>query len=187
VQFCGKVFKGGKELKSMNVFINPGLPIPQESSRIHNIFDEDVKNAPTFEEIGPSILKLLHEAELWSAFNGLGFDVDAMISECLRCDLPFYGRPMIDPLIWEREERGKFKGNKQSDVAKRRGCSIISEIMSGGDRKLHNAETDVDILASIVDSMAPELPYCVGRLIEKQTEFKIKQDKYAAKIFGPKK
>ena len=33
--------------------VNPEMPIPIESSLVHGVYDEDVKDAPTFERIAP--------------------------------------------------------------------------------------------------------------------------------------
>ena len=48
---------GNEETKTFRV--NPGVPIPAESSAIHGIFDEDVKDEPTFKEIGKIIAKYI--------------------------------------------------------------------------------------------------------------------------------
>ena len=31
--------------------INPEMPIPEESSKIHGIYDEDIVDCPTFKEV----------------------------------------------------------------------------------------------------------------------------------------
>ena len=42
--------------------VNPTVPIPAESTAIHGITDEDVKDKPTFQEIMPSVGK--HDGRL---------------------------------------------------------------------------------------------------------------------------
>ena len=49
-----KVFPNGKE-ETKTRRINPGMPIPPESTAIHGITDEDVKDCPTFKEIAKSL------------------------------------------------------------------------------------------------------------------------------------
>jgi DNA polymerase III subunit epsilon len=44
--------------------INPGMPIPAESSAIHGIFDEDVKDAPTFKQIAHGLYDWMKHADL---------------------------------------------------------------------------------------------------------------------------
>ena len=49
-----KIYNDKKE--KINTFrINPGIPIPPESSEIHGIFDRDVKKCPKFYELGEII------------------------------------------------------------------------------------------------------------------------------------
>ena len=49
-----KVYPNGKE-EAKTRRINPEMPIPPESTAIHGITDEDVKDCPTFKEIAKSL------------------------------------------------------------------------------------------------------------------------------------
>ena len=60
--------------------INPGIPIPLESSKIHGIYDNDVKNSPSFKEVGDQIKELLYKCDL-VGFNILKFDLPILIEE----------------------------------------------------------------------------------------------------------
>ena len=42
-----KVMPDGSETRK-NLYVNPGMPIPEEVVALSGISDEDVKNAPTF-------------------------------------------------------------------------------------------------------------------------------------------
>ena len=44
-----KIYPNGME-ESKTVRINPGFPIPQESTAVHHITDDDVKDCPTFKQ-----------------------------------------------------------------------------------------------------------------------------------------
>ncbi|MBL4708997.1 MAG: 3'-5' exonuclease [Flavobacteriales bacterium] len=44
---------GKKEVKTRRV--NPQMPIPKSSSEIHGIYDEDIKEEPTFKAMAKSI------------------------------------------------------------------------------------------------------------------------------------
>ena len=68
--------------------INPTIPIPVESSLIHGIYDEDVKEAPTFRQISKGLMKFLEGSDL-AGFNILRFDIPVLVEEFLRCDLEF--------------------------------------------------------------------------------------------------
>lgn len=68
--------------------INPGMPIPAETSAIHGIYDEDVADAPTFCEVAPKLFKFLYDADL-AGYNSNKFDVPILAEEFLRCGIEF--------------------------------------------------------------------------------------------------
>jgi DNA polymerase-3 subunit epsilon len=68
--------------------INPTVAIPIETSLIHGIYDEDVKDAPTFKSIAKSLAQFLEGSDL-AGFNILRFDVPLLVEEFLRADVDF--------------------------------------------------------------------------------------------------
>jgi DNA polymerase-3 subunit epsilon len=86
---------GSKDIKEKR--INPTIPIPKESSEIHGIYDEDVKDSPTFKSIAKSLNEFLEGCDL-GGFNSNKFDVPLLAEEFLRADIDFdiNGRNLID-------------------------------------------------------------------------------------------
>lgn len=84
-------------LGKTRLLVNPGVPIPAEASAIHGIYDEDVKDAPTFEELSGKLFKFLYDCDL-AGFNSNKFDVPILAEEFLRCGIDFSieGRNLID-------------------------------------------------------------------------------------------
>ncbi|SDM21073.1 DNA polymerase-3 subunit epsilon [Catalinimonas alkaloidigena] len=68
--------------------INPGCPIPTETSMIHGIYDEDVQDAPTFKQVAKNIAKYLEGCDL-GGFNSIKFDIPMLVEEFLRADVEF--------------------------------------------------------------------------------------------------
>lgn len=68
--------------------INPQMPIPLESSLIHGIYDDDVKDAPPFREVAKTFATFLEGCDL-AGFNILQFDVPLLVEEFLRVDIDF--------------------------------------------------------------------------------------------------
>ena len=68
--------------------INPTIPIPLESSLIHGIYDEDIKDAPTFKSMAKEFAKFLEGSDL-AGFNILKFDIPVLVEEFLRADVDF--------------------------------------------------------------------------------------------------
>jgi DNA polymerase-3 subunit epsilon len=80
-----KVYPNGKE-ESKTRRINPGMPIPPESTAIHGITDEDVKNCPVFREIAKSLAAQIEGCDL-AGFNSNRFDIPMLVEEFLRADV----------------------------------------------------------------------------------------------------
>ncbi len=68
--------------------LNPTIPIPTETSLIHGIYDEDVKDKPTFKQVAKSLAQFLEGCDL-AGFNVLGFDVPMLVEEFLRANVDF--------------------------------------------------------------------------------------------------
>lgn len=68
--------------------INPTIPIPHETSLIHGIYDEDIKDEPTFKQVAKSLAQFLEGCDL-AGFNVLGFDVPMLVEEFLRANIEF--------------------------------------------------------------------------------------------------
>jgi DNA polymerase-3 subunit epsilon len=75
---------GSEEEKSLR--INPGVPIPKETSEIHGIYDEDIKDAPTFKEVAKMLAKFMEGCDL-GGFNSTRFDIPLLAEEFLRVDV----------------------------------------------------------------------------------------------------
>ena len=70
------------------ILINPEMPIPIEASLVHGIYDEDVKDAPTFKQFSKSLFKYLHDCDL-AGFNSNKFDIPMLAEEFMRVGIDF--------------------------------------------------------------------------------------------------
>jgi len=68
--------------------VHPGIPIPKESSDIHGITDEMVKDAPAFKDIAAEVTAFLENCDL-GGYNSNRFDVPLLVEEFLRAGVPF--------------------------------------------------------------------------------------------------
>ncbi|WP_372775163.1 exonuclease domain-containing protein [Mangrovibacterium sp.] len=86
---------GSEEVKEMR--INPEMPIPEFSSKVHGIYDEDVKDCPTFKEVAKSLAKFMEGCDL-AGFNSNRFDIPLLAEEFLRVgvDVDFKKRKFVD-------------------------------------------------------------------------------------------
>ncbi|MCP4458121.1 MAG: 3'-5' exonuclease [Cytophagales bacterium] len=68
--------------------INPTIPIPDETSKIHGIYDDDVKEEPTFKQVAKSLSDWLEGCD-FAGFNVIHFDLPMLMEEFLRADVEF--------------------------------------------------------------------------------------------------
>lgn len=97
VEICYlKVYPNGNE-ETKSLRINPEMHIPEESSKIHGIYDEDIANCPTFKEVAKNIAKDIEGADL-AGFNSNRFDIPVLAEEFLRAgvDIDMTKRKFID-------------------------------------------------------------------------------------------
>lgn len=77
---------GKKDMKTRRV--NPEIPIPEESSKIHGIYDADVKDEPTFKALAKSLAQFIDNSDL-AGYNSNKFDVPLLVEEFLRVGVDF--------------------------------------------------------------------------------------------------
>ncbi|MCB0490415.1 MAG: 3'-5' exonuclease [Cyclobacteriaceae bacterium] len=89
-----KLMPNGEVIKKSSI-INPGIPIPAESSIFHGIYDKDVEGKPAFKDVAKDYAKFFEGADL-SGFNIIKFDVPMLVEEFLRAGVEFdYERKRI--------------------------------------------------------------------------------------------
>lgn len=75
---------GNEEAKSMR--INPEMHIPEVCSKVHGIYDKDVKDCPTFKEIAPELAKTFSGCD-FAGFNSNKFDIPLLVEEFMRAGI----------------------------------------------------------------------------------------------------
>lgn len=82
-----KLMPGGEEI-SKCWLMNPGVPIPPETTAIHGISDEIVKDCPTFADKAEEIFEFFRGCDL-SGFNADRFDIPCLEEEFARVGMAF--------------------------------------------------------------------------------------------------
>lgn len=77
---------GDKEIKTK--LINPTIPISKESSEIHGIKNEDVKDKATFKEVAQEVSDFIEGCDL-GGYNSNKFDIPLIAEEFLRAGIDF--------------------------------------------------------------------------------------------------
>ena len=106
VELCYiKIYPCGNE-KSESMRIRPvdilghTIPIPKEASAVHGIYDEDVKDCPTFKEIAPNLQEVLRDCDL-GGYNSNHFDIPLLVEEFLRAgiNIDFSNSKFVDVCV----------------------------------------------------------------------------------------
>jgi len=104
---------GKREIKTRRV--NPEMPIPPETSEIHGIYDEDVKDEPTFKKLAKSLDQFLVNCDL-AGYNSNRFDIPLLAEEFLRAGIDFEveNRNLVDVqnIFHKMEQRTLVAGYK---------------------------------------------------------------------------
>ncbi|MCP5629325.1 3'-5' exonuclease, partial [Klebsiella pneumoniae] len=66
----------------LNTLVKPSRPIPPEVTKINNITNEMVADAPAWREVFPAALKIIRKHK-WLAWNS-SFDARLMVQTCLQ-------------------------------------------------------------------------------------------------------
>lgn len=119
-----KVLPDGKRSVKRKL-INPQMPIPKQSSDVHGITDEMVKDAPAFKEVAHELKQMLDGCDI-AGYNSNRFDIPMLVEEFLRAEVDFEmkGRRLLDVqnIFHKMEQRTlsaayKFYCNKMLDGA----------------------------------------------------------------------
>jgi len=146
---------GKEEMKVRRV--NPGIPIPPETTAIHGITDEDVKNEPSFKEIGKSLVQFIEGCD-FAGFNSNKFDFPLLAEEFLRADIDFdlKKRKFIDvqTIFHKMEKRTlaaalKFYCEKELENAHNAGADSMAtyDVLKAQLDRYPDLKNDVDYLA----------------------------------------
>ena len=151
-----KVMPNGEEIVKTRR-INPGMPIPPESTAIHGITDEDVKDCPKFKEIAKSLAAQIEGCDL-AGFNSIRFDIPMLAEEFLRAgvDVDLNRRKFIDvqTIFHKMEQRNltaayKFYCNKDLANAHSAEADTMAtyEVLKAQLDRYPELENDVNFLS----------------------------------------
>ncbi len=159
--------------------VNPGIPIPAESTAVHHITNADVANEKTFSELAYEILYFIDDADL-AGYNSNKFDIPLMVEEFLRCGINFEirSRKLIDVqnIFHKMEQRTlaaayKFYCNKEIENAHSAEADINAtyEVLEAQLEKYGDLKPDADFLHEFSKGKQEPLDFA-GRIVldEKQ-------------------
>lgn len=130
-------------------FVNPGCPIPAESTAITHITDEMVANAPSFAEVGKQFIEFCGTDCVLIAHNNDRFDKIFIEAEASRSGLTLPSWKYIDTLKWSRKYRTDLPSH---------ALQALREVYGFEANQAHRALDDVIMLHKIFSVMIDDLP-----------------------------
>ncbi len=159
--------RGGEVFERKSWLIHPGMPIPAESSEVHGIKDEDVRDKPAFAVVLPEILAFLENA-IPAAYNA-SFDRAFLFAEVARANAtpaeppPALRREVdwIDPLVFARELYKEEQSRALGEMAQRLGIAL---------ERAHRATDDAEAALRVLYAFGkdPRVPRGYAALVQEQ-------------------
>lgn len=154
--------------------INPGMPIPPESSEIHGITDADVVDAPEFKDVAKEIFETLNNCDL-GGYNNTRFDIPMLMEEFSRVNIFFdiEDRRIIDiqRIFHRREPRDLtaalsfYCGEQHIDAhGALPDVEATIKVLEGQYLKYHDLPVSVDELDEYCNPRDPTWADRIGRL-----------------------
>lgn len=142
---------GSEDIKTWRV--NPTIPIPEKASKIHGIYDKDVKDEPTFADLAKEINQFIGNSDL-AGYNSNKFDVPVLLEEFLRADIDFdiKKRKLVDVqvIFFKKEPRTlsaayKFYCQKELENAHTAEADVLAtyEVLKSQIEKYDDLKNDV--------------------------------------------
>lgn len=136
--------------------INPGIPIPPDTTAIHGISDEDVKDCQPFKLIAHQLYDWMKNCDL-GGYNSTKFDIPLLAEEFLRVgiNVDFTDRNMVDAqqIFFKMESRSltaayKFYCQKELENAHSAEADINAtiDVLEAQLDKYDNLKNDIEFL-----------------------------------------
>ena len=158
-------FERGQIAERWGSLVNPGVPIPEEVTKVTGITDAMVADSPTFADLKWDVYGRLRD-RLFVAWNAR-FDWDFLRHELARSGLTLPDVPILDPLVWARRLMPSDNRHNLGAICERFGIPL---------ENAHRAEDDAEACGRVVLRLADKVPVNLGMLLDEQRAWKTIQD-----------
>ncbi|MBS0635257.1 MAG: ribonuclease H-like domain-containing protein [Verrucomicrobia bacterium] len=135
--------------KSFERLINPGIPIPKETTMVHQITDSMVADAADFATVAREFIEFCSGDIALIAHNADSFDVPFLQYECRRCNVELPTDWLyIDSLKWSRRYRKDLPRHSLQFLRQTYGITA---------NQAHRALNDVMVLYEVFKAMTDDL------------------------------
>jgi len=136
----------GKIKEQFACMVNPQEHIPEDSTKIHGITDNDVKNAHTIDEVMQDFYKFTRGCIL-SGYNIVGFDMNFLLKYGKDCRYNF-DNEVVDVYTLATQNVRGVKNYKLKTIAEKLGVSL-----ENAHRAVHDARATAEVLIKIAENL----------------------------------
>ena len=165
-------FDNGRFSGLQNWLVNPGMPVPEEARAVHNIGDEELADAPLFDQVVAEVQARV-AGHLPVAYNA-PFDRGFLHAELARMGYRGAAAPAfdsevvwIDPLVWVRELMRDERSKRLGDI-----CAVLGITLDNA----HRAASDAEATGHVLLALAERVPGTYGELIRLQGQYAARQE-----------
>ena len=158
--------------------INPEMEIPKESTAIHKISNEDVKDCSSFKDLAEEIKNFIGNSDL-AGYNSNRFDIPFLLEQFLSHDIEFSMKERrfvdVQTIFHKMEQRTliaayKFycDGDLENAHSAEADTKATYEILKAQVKRYNEIENDVDFLMEFTQTGKEKKIDFVGRLAVNQ-------------------
>ena len=167
-----KIMPDGEEITKTRR-LNPGMHIPEDSTVVHGITDEDVKDCPSFKQVAKSLEQFIQGCD-FGGFNSNRFDLPLLVEEFMRAglDVDLKRRKFVDVqnIFHKKEQRtlvAAYKFYCDKDLTDAHAAEADTratyEVLKAQLDRYPDLENDIDALAEF--SARGETVDYAGRIV----------------------
>ncbi len=144
IEFGAAKIANGQIVDALDLFVNPGFPLPQKIKELTHITDQDVMSADPAAVVLPKILQFIGDCPV--AAHNAKFDISILDNELKRVGQHFEGT-VLDTLSFARKLYPDMKQHKLGAVCKKLGVTL---------KDAHRAVNDATATAHCLSLMLDE-------------------------------
>ncbi len=117
--------------KSQVILLNPEMYIEPQASNVHHIYEDDIKDCPTFKDIAPKLLNMINDCDFIGGYNHSAFDIPILYANFSRVGIQMPKKNLLDVYKMVQMHEGS---KKLKDVYRRyTGEELIGAHDAGAD------------------------------------------------------
>jgi DNA polymerase III subunit epsilon len=135
-----------KEIAQYSSLVRPGKLIPEDATRVNNITNQMVENAPELKPVLTAFLRFCGLSSILVAHNA-SFDAAFLGKAIRKQGLVMPQHPIIDSLKFIRKIMPEYASHRLSEIARKLGDQTGMALSKG---ELHRATYDCQILKEVM-------------------------------------